>query len=385
MPRSPFRRLCPPLALAALLLALGSAPPAEAGRSRGALPGVIGAFGVGHEELEWVDAERDDRPLRTEVWYPTSPNAMGTRTFYDFRVFGLGLRSEIAHDGVAPSPFRRFPLVIFSHGSGGVSWQSIPLMEALASHGFVVAAPNHSGNTVYDQLNGTSQPFPQVAADRPLDVSFVIDAMLARNDDPLDPLFGKIDPERIGVAGHSFGGYTALVIAGGFAGLGVVPDPRVRAIAAIAPASSFLSDDDLAAIEVPMFLLSGSFDTTTPIEPNTRRPWELATGRPVYRADVQGGTHEHFAAVCAIGDVLATLGLSDEAIDDLVVGFLDTCRPPALDPEEVERIQSTYLVAFFQRHLAGNELTGLWLHELWNLLMEPLVEYDVAPVVEAAR
>mgnify|MGYP006170513943 CR=1 FL=1 len=58
----------------------------------------------------------------------------------------------------------------------------IPLMEALASHGFVVAAPNHSGNTVYDQLNGTSQPFPQVAADRP---------HLERREVPVQPQHGE--------------------------------------------------------------------------------------------------------------------------------------------------------------------------------------------------
>src|SRR5690606_3932098 len=92
---------------------------------------------------------------------------------------------------------------------------------------------------------------------RPRDVSFVIDQMLARSADPQDPLHERIRPFLIGVAGHSFGGYTALAIAGGFETLGLPPDPRVAAIAAIAPGSGFFSDADLASIQVPPFLLSG--------------------------------------------------------------------------------------------------------------------------------
>src|SRR5690606_26566921 len=110
--------------------------------------------------------------------------------------------------------------------------------------------------------------------------------------------------------------------------------------------------------QVPMFLLSGTLDTTTPIVPNTTSPWESASLAPVYRADVEGATHMHFAAVCDIGAVLATIGLEDEAIDELIGDFLSTCRPPALDPEVAKQIQSTYLVAFFKRHLHLQSLYG---------------------------
>lgn len=359
--------------VAALLLA---ASPAAAGRARTEPPGDLGPFAVGHTVVELVDGSRADRRLPTEIWYPATPGPGDAPTFYDFGFFGLGLPAEHAFEDAPAGPLAFAPLIVFSHGSGGASWQSIFLMEALASHGFVVASPNHTGNTVHDTFNGTSVPLLESAADRPRDVSFVIDQVLARSADPLDPLYARVNPFRIGVAGHSFGGYTTIAMASGLDLLDIEPDPRVLAIAPIAPASSFFPDEALAGIETPMFLLSGTLDTTTPIEPNTERPWELVEGPPVYRADVVGATHTHFAAVCDIGALLTAIGFTDEAIDSFVPDFLITCRPPALDFEEVKRIESTYLVAFFRRHLYAYPFYDQWLTEDWSAANEPHVDYQ---------
>ena len=366
-----------PLVASALLAAalLVAAAPAWAGRPRTDPPGEPGPFAVGHDRFVLVDESRDGRTLDTEVWYPAEPRAEDPFTVYDL-ILGFVLPSSIAYEDAPAGPPAFAPLIVFSHGSGGSSWQSIYLMEALASHGFVVVAPNHTGNTVADQIAGTSVPLLDAAFDRPRDVSFVIDQMLARSADPGDPLHQRIRPWLVGVAGHSFGGYTALAVAGGFELLGLEPDPRVSAIAAIAPAASFFSDDDLAAIEVPVFLLSGTLDTTTPIDPNTTRPWELVERAPVYRADIEGATHTAFAEVCRFGALLETLGLSDEAIGGIIPGFISTCRSAALGVEEVQRITTTYLVSFFRRHLDGNRRYDQWLAEEWAEAHEPLVHYQ---------
>ena len=362
-----------PLLLAAALLV--AAAPAWAGRPRTDPPDEFGPFAVGHDRFTLVDESRGGRTLDTEVWYPAEPRAEDPLAAYDL-MFGFVLPSTIAFEDAPAGQPAFAPLIVFSHGSGGSSWQSIYLMEALASHGFVVVAPNHTGNTVADQIAGTSVPLLDAAFDRPRDVSFVIDQMLARSADPQDPLHLRIRPWHVGVAGHSFGGYTALASAGGFGLLGIEPDPRVVAIAAIAPAASFFSDDDLAAIDVPLFLLSGTRDTTTPIDPNTIRPWTLVEGPPVYRADIEGATHTAFAEVCRFGALLETLGLSDEAIGGLIPGFVSTCRSAALDVAEVQRITSTYLVAFFRRHLYTHPFYDRWLGEEWAEEHEPLVHYQ---------
>ncbi len=102
----------------------------------------------------------------------------------------------------------RLPLVVISHGTGGgaatLSW----LAEALATNGYVVAAVNHHGNTAVEpayRLEGF-----MLWWERARDLSVLIDRLLD------DPDFGPhIDRSRIGVAGFSLGGYTALATVGG--------------------------------------------------------------------------------------------------------------------------------------------------------------------------
>jgi predicted dienelactone hydrolase len=377
MLRSPRAGRSLVLLVAATLLA-GLSGEALAGRPRLADPNELGPYAVGHLLFTAVDAARGDRSLPSELWYPANPEDTvdAIPTFYDFNFLGLGLESAVAYEDVPPGDGLAFPLIIFSHGNGGVSWQSTFLMERLASHGFVVASPNHTGNTAFDAIRGTSVPFRQAAYDRPQDVSFLIDYLTTRTFDPLDPFFLKIHPFLVGVTGHSFGGFTALAVASGYSdptmGPDLPPDPRVRAIAPIAPASSFLSDARLSGIELPMFLLSGTLDDTTPIDPQTTRPFALVSGRPIYRADVEGATHLHFANICDIGQELTELGLPDDYIEEnLIDGFIATCRPPALPIDEAKRIQSFYVTAFFKRHLFFDPAYDEWLDDDYAVANEP--------------
>ena len=95
------------------------------------------------------------------------------------------------------------PLIVLSHGLGGLPEQLSKLASAWAAAGFVVARPafpltdarNH-GRNAGDVVN------------QPKDVSFVIDRMLAENATSGSPVHGRIDPTHIGVAGHSLGGAT---------------------------------------------------------------------------------------------------------------------------------------------------------------------------------
>lgn len=107
---------------------------------------------------------------------------------------------------MATSP-ARLPMVVLSHGTGGSAAAMAWLAETLAANGYLVAAVNHHGNTGFEsalRLEGF-----MVWWDRPQDVSALIGALLA------DPRFGpRIDATRIGVAGFSIGGYTALAAVG---------------------------------------------------------------------------------------------------------------------------------------------------------------------------
>ena len=200
-----------------------------------------------------------------------------------------------------------------------------------------------------------ADPFLVVARNRPLDVLFLIDLMLARSRDPNDEFYAKINARALGVAGHSFGGFTALAAASGFhvpaEGIDIPPDPRVRAIV---PASGILSDLELQSIHLPVLFVSGTFDTTTPIETQTTRPWALIPSRPFYRVDIVGATHLQFANVCDIGQALLDFGVDLAGITRLGIEFVDTCLPPALDIGIVRDAENLYVTAFLKKHLLND-------------------------------
>ena len=346
-------------------------------------PAALGPYAVGHEVFTVTDPARTEtrlgttgpRQLVVDVWYPADPaQATGALASYSFQVLGLGFFSPVAHEGAPPIPNVARPLVVFSHGNGGISVQSTNLCETLASHGFVVAAPNHTGNTAGDAFFTRMDPFAVAAYNRPRDVSVVIDRMIARTRTPGDRLYHVVNPYQVGVAGHSFGGFTSLAVAGGYESF--VPDVRVRAIMPIAPAARLLSDAELAAIRVPVMVLGGTLDTTTPLEPNSRLAFEMPASRRVYRADVIGADHSHFASVCKLADVLFAYNAPVSFVRSVVPGYLETCGPGVLPIGVAERIQNLYAVSFFRRHLLQDTRYEVFLTETWAQVMEPDVAFQ---------
>jgi predicted dienelactone hydrolase len=366
----------------ALFVVLLAADHAQAGRWRYADPGELGLYPVGHSVFEAVDPARNDRTLRVEIWYPADPDQLdGPGTFYDFQFLGLGLDSPVAYEDTAVAVEIGFPLVIFSHGSCGVSFQSTPLMETLASHGMVVVAPNHTGNSVNECIGaGEPDPFFVVARNRPLDVSFLIDLMFARGRDPSDEFYAKINERAIAVAGHSFGGFTALAAASGFhvpaEGIDIPPDPRVAAIVPIAPASGILSDAELQSIEIPVLLVSGTLDDTTPIDDQTTRPWALVPSRPFYRADIVGATHLQFANACDIGQALLDIGVKLADLERLGLDYVASCLPPALDISAVREAANLYVTAFLKKHLLNDSRYDEFLTSEYALTNAPGVMFQ---------
>src|SRR5579885_846580 len=110
-----------------------------------------------------------------------------------------------------PSGAGPFPLVVYSHGFGGSGAGSAPLLRAVASAGYVVAAPDFPVTT--EGVPGGPQRGVDAPEAQPADVRFVIDRLLAANADPNDPISGLIDPRRIGAAGHSMGAGITMGVA----------------------------------------------------------------------------------------------------------------------------------------------------------------------------
>jgi predicted dienelactone hydrolase len=333
------------LPIRTLVLALLAVGLSACGESQSvAPPDDPGPFAVGHSSFTAVDTNRGDRSLLVDAWYPVDADDAPDAPLTEYLLLGpVSLPSEVAVDDLPVSERPGQTLLVFSHGYQGIRIQSFELMEALASHGFIVISPEHTGNA---QASPTDT-FDEAAANRVPDVSFLIDMMVERNRNPDDPFYGRIDEKSVGVVRHSFGAMTIVPIS-------AVIDGEMQSDEREGPNAGF-TEEQLASITVPVMLIGGTADVNVPIGNNEIAFEQLVNAPRVYKVDVIGATHTHFAAICPIGDALIDFGWGPEVwpmvAEDLIEPYETTCGPAAFPITEVTRLQSLYVVAFFKRHM----------------------------------
>lgn len=236
-------------------------------------PFARGHHPVGVATVELVDAARDRR-LSVEVWYPADAAHAGAdldparRDRYTL-LPGFPEPWQLAVRDATPAAGPR-PLVVFSHGFAGHRRQSTFFTTHLASHGYVVVSADHAGNTFVDLMTDRSRAIAEVwrssMAARPLDVRFLIDAAAG----------GKLgipaETARVGITGHSFGGWTSV--------RSVADEPRLAAVVALAPAIGVpgLRDAlDLAWTRpVPTLVIAAARDSIVALDTVERTFAELA-------------------------------------------------------------------------------------------------------------
>jgi predicted dienelactone hydrolase len=274
----------------------------------------------------------------------------------------------------APSQLNqdKIPVVILSHGLASRPEDFSARAKHLASYGYLVALPQHPGSD-YNYLQGLLEGYSSDIfnlnefIDRPKDVSFVIDELERRNQSEYE---GKLNLQEVGVIGHSFGGYTALAVAGAridFENLkkacnGTDWDPnlslllqcralqlpqqdynfrdeRVSAVVAANPVNSIVfGPKGLAQVKTPVLIAAGSLDPATPAVYEQIRsfPWLQVPDK--YLALTEGQAHVDFSQL-------------DAGATQLIDSFPNLTLP---DPVLIDNYANSMTLAFFDVYIADN-------------------------------
>jgi predicted dienelactone hydrolase len=219
--------------------------------------------------------------------------------------------------------------LLFSHGNNSASWLSKYLGEFLASHGWVVVAPNHTGNTIYD-WDGTR--LGELIFRRPLDISESADWIFTQADAVLSGLGDCLDEAQgFAVAGHSFGGFTSAAISGVRYDLGSsgyfcgehpsywlcdevqewiaahpeygswdFSDERVWASIPMAAAGYEVLIGGLQYVEVPTMALGGSLDSVTSMTWSVNLIYDGIGTDDKYLGELHEAGHSAFMHLCEL-------------------------------------------------------------------------------------
>jgi predicted dienelactone hydrolase len=218
-----------------------------------------------------------------------------------------------------PDAVGQFPVIIFSHGALASKDAYWALGQYWASFGYVSIHPSHGDSIADNGFRGTLRQAlsdPHGWENRPKDVSFILDS-LAHVENFVPQLAGKLDLRNIGVAGHSFGAYTAALIGGttillpGKHGPQSFADPRVTAVVLLSPQGEGimgLTADSWKNLRIPMLLMYGSRDFGPFGEAPVWRSEAFAKAPPdnKYELEIEGATHMGFTGPSA------TRGHSDQ-------------------------------------------------------------------------
>ena len=258
------------------------------------VPAPSGPYSVGTQTFALTDESRrelysgqdEPRKFMLQVWYPANPNPATPRAPWmndapifareiskylglpDFFLDHLELVETPAYlDAQIEPSSDAYPVIIFSHGWNGFAAQNTGQALALASHGYVVVATQHTygavvtvfpdGEIAYNNPNALPDGVPEEDYDQAAriladqwagDISFTLDFLGKESSDPASPFFSAIDLNAVGVYGHSTGAGAAIQ----FCGI----DARCKALLGMDPFMTPVSEQVLEnGVSQPAFFM----------------------------------------------------------------------------------------------------------------------------------
>ncbi|MFC5404673.1 alpha/beta hydrolase family protein [Cohnella soli] len=352
-----------------------------------------GQYAVGTAVYHWVDEQRqepysdnpaDRRELMAQIWYPAAEGGGEKRSPYllnaskmtaaissnmmdlpAFVLSHLGLvKTHSLLDAKLSDTESRYPVLIFSHGMLGYRDQNMFQMEELASHGYIVVGIDYAfeaaasvypnGRVALSKISRTLTSNAQYAEHIPLwtaDATFVLDQVekLNRNDET-GRFTGKIDLDRIGMLGHSFGGAVTLQM--------LKNDPRVKAALSMdggiygPPVSEkglgkpFLM---MFSDEIYSMVMTSYDDVAKKMGGVSREAFEAP--RKEYKLKIRNALAGGGLSILIPGSKHASY--SDLALFSPLLGL------GGADPRRDHRIVNEFSVAFFDRYLKGKDNSAL--------------------------
>lgn len=246
-----------------------------------------------------------------------------------------------------------YPLIVWSHGFGSSSRGYVGISSYWASRGYVVIKPTHADSARMQGMRAMEDVWESQSSsdwrNRVQDVTFILDSV-AQLEEKYPELKGKIDTANVGVGGHSYGAYTAMLIGGvkTFPGGTSYADPRVKAVMAISPQGPseqrHLTAESFATLTVPTLFMTGTLDrgVSEAETPEWRRKaFELSPAGDKILVVLEGARHATFTGRIA--------GMVEEGSrsEDIVFPTFD----PGLDP----RVRGGYVLPPAGRRDAGGK------------------------------
>ncbi len=352
---------------------------------------VRGQYGVG-TRLIVIESDADS-PLPLWVWYPAlNPDGQPEAVAYPIQVkwepapdFATEVFGHALLDAAPDTSGGPYPLVVFSPGYGTNPPSYSNLLEHLASYGFVILSPDHREGVYLTSENPMSD-MPMSSIERPRDIHRVLDyaeSLMSAGGE----FAGMIDIDKVAVAGHSSGGYTALAAAGArfdldafnarcenarlegdpngwlcyplepfeadmaaLAGLDPMPDglwpswgdPRVDAIITMAGDSYLFDQAGLAEITIPVLAMGGTADTGTPFEWGVGPTYAFVSSQQKALVTYENAEHGIFANGCESAPWLVD------------IDFWWMCIDPIWDRHRTNDLTNHFTTAFLLDVLMGD-------------------------------